>query len=112
MKEAMEHQTGGDLEDCVVKLRGLPFTATKEDVIEFFSGLNIEKSGVQLMSGNKKKILRGDCYVQFCTTEEAMKALDRHMAEMGNRYIEVFSSSKQEASAAEFGRSIKKRKKR
>jgi len=91
---------GGAEDDGVVKLRGLPFGAGKNDVIEFFSGMSIEDNGV-LMLFDYQGRPKGECFVQFTTTEGAVKALEKNKASMGHRYIEVFPSSMDEAKMAQ-----------
>jgi len=91
---------GGSEDDGVVKLRGLPFGAGKNDVIEFFSGMQIEDNGV-LMLFDYQGRPKGECFVQFTTTEGAVKALEKNKASMGHRYIEVFPSSMDEAKMAQ-----------
>jgi len=91
---------GGADEDGVVKLRGLPFSATKADVVEFFSGLDIEENGI-LMLNDFQGRPKGECFVQFTTTQVSSKALERNKANMGHRYIEVFPSSMDEARMAQ-----------
>ena len=35
--------------DAVVKMRGLPYKVTRNDILEFFSGLSVPLNGVHLM---------------------------------------------------------------
>jgi len=88
--------TGDGTDDAVVRLRGLPYSATKTDIHDFFSGLEIENNGVLMVtdfSGRSK----GECFVQFTTVEDSVKALERNKSNMGHRYIEVFASSMMDA---------------
>ncbi|XP_056602841.1 G-rich sequence factor 1 [Triplophysa dalaica] len=84
--------------DGVIRLRGLPFSCTEKDVIQFFAGLEIVEDGVTIIS-NKKGRNSGDAFVQFATKEMADKALERDREVMGNRYIEIFRSRKSEIQA-------------
>uniref|UniRef100_A0A3P9IBA2 Epithelial splicing regulatory protein 1 n=1 Tax=Oryzias latipes TaxID=8090 RepID=A0A3P9IBA2_ORYLA len=88
-------------DQIIVRMRGLPFTATYEQVLAFFSpkdGLN-ETSPV---SGGKDGILfvrypdgrpTGDAFVLFSCEEHALCALRKHKEILGKRYIELFKST-------------------
>ena len=89
-----------DLDDGVVKLRGIPFEAGKREVAEFFAGLEIEENGVLMVTDFNGRA-SGEAYVQFTNMPDAVKALDRNKASMGRRYIEVFKSSMEEAKRAQ-----------
>uniref|UniRef100_A0A8C2G643 G-rich RNA sequence binding factor 1 n=1 Tax=Cyprinus carpio TaxID=7962 RepID=A0A8C2G643_CYPCA len=81
--------------DEVVRLRGLPFSCTEKDIIQFFSGLEIVEDGVTIVL-DKRGRNSGDAYVHFATKEMAEKALKKDREVMGNRYIEIFPSRKNE----------------
>jgi len=91
---------GGAEDDGVVKLRGLPFGATKSDVEDFFTGMEIEDNGVLMLSDFQGRP-KGECFVQFTTADSAVKALEKNKASMGHRYIEVFPASMDEAKMAQ-----------
>jgi len=92
--------SGDGDDDAVVKLRGLPFSATKQDVMDFFGGLEIESNGV-LMINDFQGRPKGECYVQFTTTAGSTKGLEKNKSNMGHRYIEVFPSTMDEARNAQ-----------
>lgn len=73
----------------VVRLRGLPFSATESEIEEFFKGLELGPDGV-VICVNLQGRSTGQAYVQFASVEVADKALDRNRQHMGSRYIEVF----------------------
>ncbi|XP_043849683.1 heterogeneous nuclear ribonucleoprotein H-like [Dromiciops gliroides] len=78
-----------------VRLRGLPFSCNKEDIIQFFSGLEIMPNGITLpvdFQGRNS----GAAFVQFASQEIAEKALKKNKERMGHRYIEIFKSSQAE----------------
>ena len=85
----------------MVRIRALPFTAKKADVIEFFSGLKINQSGIIFLYGHRNKVV-GDGFVQFSTPEDAVKALENNKKKMQDRFIEVFPSSMEEAIISDF----------
>ncbi|XP_030628942.1 G-rich sequence factor 1 [Chanos chanos] len=88
--------------DGVVRLRGLPFSCTERDVIQFFSGLEIVKDGVTLVMDHRMR-RSGDAFVQFASQEMAEEALKRDREIIGNRYIEIFPSRRSEI-RAQYGR--------
>lgn len=73
----------------VVRLRGLPFSATESEIEEFFKGLELGPDGI-VICVNFQGRSSGQAYVQFASVEVADKALDRNRQHMGSRYIEVF----------------------
>ncbi|XP_068422630.1 G-rich sequence factor 1 [Clinocottus analis] len=79
----------------VVRLRGLPFSCTEEDIFQFFLGLDIVQNGITVVRDHRGRN-SGSAYVQFHSQEAAKKALQRDRQVIGNRYIEVFPSTKAE----------------
>uniref|UniRef100_A0A8C2PGE9 RRM domain-containing protein n=1 Tax=Capra hircus TaxID=9925 RepID=A0A8C2PGE9_CAPHI len=74
--------------DGFVRLRGLPFGCTKEEIIQFFSGLEIVPNGITLPVDPEGKIT-GEAFVQFASQELAEKALGKHKERIGHRYIGI-----------------------
>ncbi|GAB1288309.1 Epithelial splicing regulatory protein 1 [Apodemus speciosus] len=79
----------------IVRMRGLPFTATAEEVVAFF-GQHCP------ITGGKEGILfvtypdgrpTGDAFVLFACEEYAQNALRKHKELLGKRYIELFRST-------------------
>nr|XP_033790648.1 epithelial splicing regulatory protein 1 isoform X2 [Geotrypetes seraphini] len=79
----------------IVRMRGLPFTATTEEVLAFF-GPHCP------VTGGKEGILfvtypdgrpTGDAFVLFSCEEYAQNALKKHKDLLGKRYIELFRST-------------------
>ncbi|XP_026640972.1 G-rich sequence factor 1 [Microtus ochrogaster] len=80
--------------DGVVRLRGLPYSCNEKDIVDFFAGLNIvDITFVMDYRGRRKT---GEAYVQFEEPEMASQALLKHREEIGNRYIEIFPSRRNE----------------
>jgi len=75
----------------IVKMRGLPYSCTEEDIREFFRGYNIIEDGVKraVIAGRPS----GECFVIFETKEDAHGALSLNMEKIGNRFIELFSAN-------------------
>ncbi|XP_077998964.1 heterogeneous nuclear ribonucleoprotein H2-like isoform X2 [Glandiceps talaboti] len=81
--------------DGCVRLRGLPFGCSKEEIAQFFGGYEIKPNGITLPTDYHGR-QTGEAYVQFTTKEIAEKALGKHKKNIGHRYIEIFKSSKEE----------------
>ncbi|RLW01315.1 hypothetical protein DV515_00008233, partial [Chloebia gouldiae] len=79
----------------IIRMRGLPFTATQEDVLGFL--------GAECpVTGGKEGLLfvkypdgrpTGDAFVLFSCEEYAQNALKKHKEILGKRYIELFRST-------------------
>ncbi|XP_071670493.1 epithelial splicing regulatory protein 2 isoform X3 [Patagioenas fasciata] len=79
----------------IIRMRGLPFTATHEDVLGFL--------GPECpVTGGKEGLLfvkypdgrpTGDAFVLFSCEEYAQNALKKHKEILGKRYIELFRST-------------------
>jgi len=88
-------------DDCIMRLRGLPFTCSKDDIFDFFEGYDIVSNGIVLPSDHQGRPT-GDAYVQFIDKDTAERSLEKHKAKMGHRYIEIFKSSEMEMRNANF----------
>lgn len=88
-------------DQIIVRMRGLPFTATNEQVLTFFSpGEGLKETCP--VSGGKDGILfvrypdgrpTGDAFVLFACEEHVQCALRKHKEILGRRYIELFKST-------------------
>ncbi|XP_071027304.1 heterogeneous nuclear ribonucleoprotein H-like isoform X7 [Oncorhynchus clarkii lewisi] len=78
--------------DGLVRLRGLPFGCSKEEIVQFFSGLEIVPNGITLPVDFQGRST-GEAFVQFASQDIAEKALKKHKERIGHRYIEIFKSS-------------------
>ncbi|VDN06641.1 unnamed protein product [Thelazia callipaeda] len=74
----------------VVRLRGIPFSATDNDVKEFFDGLEVADVVIDKEPGGRPS---GEAFVRFASKQHAEMALERNRNNMGSRYVEVFRSS-------------------
>ncbi|XP_076009926.1 epithelial splicing regulatory protein 1 isoform X2 [Genypterus blacodes] len=88
-------------DQIIVRMRGLPFTATYDQVLAFFSSGDGLKEPCPV-SGGKEGILfvrypdgrpTGDAFVLFACEEHAQCALKKHKEILGRRYIELFKST-------------------
>lgn len=79
----------------IVRMRGLPFTASEKDVVDFF-GPEIPVAGGEegiLFVKQKNGKMTGDAFVLFASEDAVSKALSKHREYLGNRYIEIFRST-------------------
>ncbi|XP_046354450.1 epithelial splicing regulatory protein 1-like isoform X1 [Haliotis cracherodii] len=82
----------------IIRMRGLPFTATSQQVLEFFAR---EPNPCQVLDGEDGILFvhypdgrsTGDAFVLFTSEDESNKALKKHREIMGTRYIELFKST-------------------
>ncbi|KAH7351628.1 hypothetical protein KP509_19G006800 [Ceratopteris richardii] len=91
-KDLLEH-TG------VLRLRGLPFSASKRDVIEFFKDFNLKEENIQFVVHSDGRA-SGEAYVQFDGPTQSKQAMSRDKMMLGSRYIELFPSSSEESARA------------
>ncbi|KAH8312647.1 hypothetical protein KR044_011968 [Drosophila immigrans] len=92
-KEAMR-KTGGHGHAFVVKLRGLPYAVTEQQIEEFFAGLEIktDREGILFVMDRRGRAT-GEAFVQFESQDDTEQALGRNREKIGHRYIEIFRSS-------------------
>jgi heterogeneous nuclear ribonucleoprotein F/H len=98
-------RTGGGIQvgehTGFIRMRGLPFSSTKEDIINFFvsEGLKVIPDSIVLTFRGDGRAT-GEGYVGFESPEDSKAAMGLHRNTMGSRYIELFISNKEEHSRA------------
>ncbi|KAI8476928.1 MAG: hypothetical protein J3K34DRAFT_516187 [Monoraphidium minutum] len=81
----------------VLRLRGLPFSAGKDDIIRWFEDVAVTpptQEGVHIITDYGRPT--GVVLVEFASPQEAQAAMAKDKQMMGTRYIEVFMSSRDE----------------
>ncbi|KAF6159799.1 hypothetical protein GIB67_030057 [Kingdonia uniflora] len=84
----------------ILKLRGLPFSATNADIIKFFGEdfeLTDDKILIAVRPDGKAT---GEAYVEFASEDEAKKAMCKDKMTLGSRYVELFASTPEDARRA------------
>ncbi|KAI8466024.1 MAG: hypothetical protein J3K34DRAFT_524870 [Monoraphidium minutum] len=84
-------------ESNVLRLRGLPFTAGKDDIIRWFEDVAVTppaQEGVHIITDGGRPT--GVALVEFASPPEAQAGMAKDKQMMGSRYIEVFMSSRDE----------------
>ncbi|XP_012684102.2 G-rich sequence factor 1 [Clupea harengus] len=84
----------------IVRVKGLPWSCKKEDVLEFFSECRIREGvkGIHFMHLRDGRP-NGQAFMELETEEDVSKALERHRQYLGPRYIEVFEVTDEQAEA-------------
>ncbi|CAI5471587.1 unnamed protein product [Closterium sp. Yama58-4] len=90
------HGGGQARESSIVKMRGLPFSATTKDILEFFGEYPLADAAVHIITNSIGR-LTGEAFVEFGSVDEARAALGKDRERMGTRYIELYLSSRDEA---------------
>lgn len=82
---------GGDHEDegFVVKVRGLPWSTTVDEILKFFSDCSIchGKAGIH-MTMSREGRPSGEAYIEMESEVDIEKACKKDRDHMGHRYIE------------------------
>ncbi|CAN0065198.1 unnamed protein product, partial [Phaeothamnion confervicola] len=89
----------------LLRMRGLPWAATPEDVAAFFAGskLKPQPDGVRFVKDRQGRP-SGEAIVTFETVDDAKAALSRDKERMGERYIDLFTTTELEAQETLAGR--------
>lgn len=103
MHAPLAKRTGGGIQvgehTGFLRMRGLPFSAAKDDIYKFFVGYNPIQESIVLTYRNDGRAT-GEAYVGFASPEDAKRGMDLHRKSMGSRYIELFISNKDEQGRA------------
>lgn len=81
--------SSNDDEGYVVKVRGLPWSTTVDEIMKFFGDCNIArgKNGVH-MTMSREGRPSGEAYIEMDNDDDIEKACKRDRDHMGHRYIE------------------------
>lgn len=75
----------------IIRLQGLPWSASAMDIRNFFKGLNIPPGGVRIIGGEN-----GDAFIAFSTDEDARQAMMHNNGLLNDCQVQLFLSSKTE----------------
>jgi len=94
-KSGMGKVNAGPVEDSangsprVVRMRGLPYTSSESDIVEFFDGYTIAPGGIS-RGKDRHGRASGEAWVTFVTAEDAREVVAKlDKAHMRNRYLEL-----------------------
>ncbi|GJD10868.1 Epithelial splicing regulatory protein 1 [Galdieria sulphuraria] len=68
----------------IIRLRGLPWSATKEDVLNFLEGAQVIPCAVHFVLNQQGKP-RGEAFVQLLSVDDVNRALELHRQVLGHR---------------------------
>ncbi|GLT74840.1 hypothetical protein SLA2020_466080 [Shorea laevis] len=91
-KESTEH-TG------ILRLRGLPYSAGKDDIMEFFKDFVLAEEAIHMIMNSEGRP-SGEAFVEFASAEDSKAAMAKDRKTLGSRYIELFPSSTEEMDEA------------
>lgn len=91
-KDSAEH-TG------ILRLRGLPFSAGKDDIIDFFKDIVLSEDSIHFTMNSEGRPT-GEAFVEFGNAVESEAAMAKDRMTLGSRYIELFPSSHEELDEA------------
>ncbi|XP_015775983.1 PREDICTED: heterogeneous nuclear ribonucleoprotein H-like isoform X2 [Acropora digitifera] len=79
--------------EAVVRLRGLPFQVSKEEIEQFFTGLEIVPNGIKITLDEDGRTT-GDAFVEFASPELASQAMKKNKESIRRRKIRILKNSK------------------
>uniref|UniRef100_A0A7I4A7R3 RRM domain-containing protein n=1 Tax=Physcomitrium patens TaxID=3218 RepID=A0A7I4A7R3_PHYPA len=82
-------------EHVCIKMRGLPYNAGQREIMDFFEGYSFLPNGIHIVMGATDRPT-GEAFVEFMSSDEAQRAMERHRQNIGSRYIELFRATKSE----------------
>lgn len=81
----------------VLKLRGLPYSVTRAEIVEFFGEeFDLKETDIGICCRYDGKAT-GEAFAKFSCSEVAKKAMKRDKMTIGSRYVELFPSTAKEA---------------
>ncbi|KAJ4800020.1 hypothetical protein LUZ62_051266 [Rhynchospora pubera] len=83
----------------ILRMRGLPFSAGKEEIIDFFKEFELTEDMVHLVV-NPDGRPSGEAFVEFRSAEDSKEAMKNDRMTLGSRYIELFPSHMKEMDEA------------
>jgi len=82
--------------NSVIRMRGLPFTATETDIEKFLAKADVKASRVHLIRESGVGRPSGIAYVEVASDDDVEKSLTLNRESIGSRYIELYKSSQAE----------------
>lgn len=83
----------GGSDSRVLKLKGLPYSTSEKDIIDFFEGYPVSEVAFVYEPDGRPS---GLAFAEFATREDALKALSKNGKYLGDRYVRLLHVPKQE----------------
>jgi len=83
-------------DNSVVRMRGLPWSATEEEIEEFMKKVDVKAARVHIIREAGVGRPSGIAYVEVASADDATKALTLDRESIGSRYIEMYKSTQME----------------
>uniref|UniRef100_A0A7N0TIK1 RRM domain-containing protein n=1 Tax=Kalanchoe fedtschenkoi TaxID=63787 RepID=A0A7N0TIK1_KALFE len=83
----------------VLRMRGLPYSASKDDIVNFFKDFTLSEDAIHFVL-NWEGRPSGDAFVKFASAEDSKAAMVKDRMSVGSRYVELFPSTPEEMSRA------------
>jgi len=77
-----------------VKIRGLPWSVTEQELIDFFYPIPVASESITLLYNHEGRP-SGDGFV-WLHESNMPSALEKHRGQLGSRYLEIFESNEEE----------------
>lgn len=83
-------ETEEQSDNHVIKLRGLPWNVSAQDILDFLEDVEVAQgeAGVHLITSPRDGRPNGEAFVELSSENDYNKAFDYHKKTMGHRYIE------------------------
>ncbi|KAH7301659.1 hypothetical protein KP509_23G036900 [Ceratopteris richardii] len=77
----------------VIRIKNVPWSCTSADIVAFFKGMEIVPDGIFHCTHPEGRPC-GEAYVEFADEETAARAMRMNHEPFGNRYVELYLSTK------------------
>jgi len=87
-------------DNSVVRMRGLPYSATESEIEEFLLGAEVKAARVHIIREAGVGRPSGVAYAELASDDDVTKAMTLNKETMGSRYIEMYKASQTELNGA------------
>jgi RNA recognition motif-containing protein len=93
--QTLASQPGGSSTEFVVRLRGLPYSATSREILDLLNDCQVAggDKGIRFSFAPDGRP-SGEAFVELVSEEDVSKALGHNNEHMGKRYVEIFRATK------------------